>query len=138
MEHEEEIMMIEGGKNGGGSFRKGSFKLGSVSKRISGGFVGCNNKEDEKVIKLGNIDTHRLLLNGEREKNHHLLTLPTNSLSPRQMKTLTSLCDAILPAINDVVFPLDPSFDPLATFFRTSASMAGTNQRVRFFHILLF
>ncbi|KAI9092241.1 hypothetical protein K1719_027741 [Acacia pycnantha] len=128
MEHEEEIMMIGGGSKSG-SFRKGSFRLGSVSKRIGGGgFGGC--KDDKTVIQLGNIDTHRLLLTGERERHHHLRTLPANSLSSRQMKTLTALCDAILPAINDVAFPLDPSLDSLATFFRTSASMAGTDQRV--------
>lgn len=139
MDHEEEIMMIGGGSKSG-SFRKGSFRLGSVSKRIGGvgggGFGGC--KDDKTVIQLGNIDTHRLLLTGERERHHHLRTLPANSLSSRQMKTLTALCDAILPAINDVVFPLDPSLDPLATFFRTSASMAGTDQRVRFISIFFF
>ena len=67
--------------------RKGSFRLG----------LGMDGKKDHSVVELGSIDTQRLLLsNGEREKKLQPLT---NSLSPRQMKSLTALCDTILPSV---------------------------------------
>lgn len=102
-----------------GSSRMGSFRLG----------LGVNGAKDQTVIELGNIDTQRLLLGGgggggEREKQKTY----TNSLSPRQMKSLTAICDTILPSINDFVG--DTSDESLSTFYRISASMAGTPQRV--------
>ncbi|CAL0314234.1 unnamed protein product [Lupinus luteus] len=83
--------------------------------------------KDHTVVELGNIDTQRLLLNGggEREKQQSFLI---NSLSQRQMKSLTALCDTILPSVNDFVGVSDD--ESVAKFYRTSASMAGTPERV--------
>jgi len=105
------------GRNG--SSRKGSFRFG----------IGVvDGKKDHTVVELGSIDTHRLLLSGgEREKKHQPLT---NSLSSRQMKSLSALCDTILPAVDNFVHTSDESVN---TFYRISASMAGTPQLVRFF-----
>lgn len=95
-----------------GSSRKGSFRLGL-------------GKKDHTVIELGSIDTQRLLLNGGEMKEKY--QPPTNSLSSRQMKSLTALCDTILPSLDDFV---DVSDDSVANFYRISASMAGTPERV--------
>lgn len=98
-----------------GSSRKGSFRLG----------LGVKGGKDHTVVELGSIDTQRLLLTGggEREKQQHL----TNSLSPRQMKSLTALCDTILPSVNDFD---DVTHESVAKFYRTSASMTGAPERV--------
>lgn len=107
--------------------RKGSFRLGS------GGSGRVKVKEEDEeitVVQLGNIDTHRLLLGGERERQLPHAP-PSNSLSLSPMKALTALCDTILPSLHDVVSPLHPSHDPLAAFYRTSASLAGTHHLVR-------
>ncbi|XP_027359827.1 long-chain-alcohol oxidase FAO4A-like [Abrus precatorius] len=99
-----------------GSSRKGSFRLG----------LGLNGAKDHTVIELGSIDTHRLLLagaGGEREKQRPL----TNTLSPRQMKSLSALCDTILPSLDHFVHTSDES---VANFYRISASLAGTPQRL--------
>ncbi|KAK7307396.1 hypothetical protein VNO77_40417 [Canavalia gladiata] len=101
-----------------GSSRKGSFRLG----------LGMNGGKDETVIELGSIDTHRLLLSTgeEREKQQQQQPL-LNSLSPRQMKSLSALCDTILPSLNHFVHSSDES---VSNFYRISASMAGTPQRL--------
>jgi len=104
-----------------GSFRKSSFRKGSF--RLGG--------KDHTVVELGSIDTQKLLLEGGggeiREKQKTL----KNSLSLRQMKTLTALSDTILPSINDFV-PVSDDDESAATFYRISASMAGTPERVYF------
>ncbi|XP_020227340.2 long-chain-alcohol oxidase FAO4A [Cajanus cajan] len=100
-----------------GSSRKGSFRLG----------LGVDGAKDHTVIELGSItiDTHKFLLSGgEREKKLHPLT---NSLSPRQMKSLSALCDTILPSVDKFV---DTSDESVTKFYQTSASMAGTPQRI--------
>ncbi|XP_057448821.1 long-chain-alcohol oxidase FAO4A-like [Lotus japonicus] len=104
--------MEENGVMRNGSSRKGSFRLGL-------------GKKDHTVIELGSIDTQRLLLNGGEMKEKY--QTPTNSLSSRQMKSLTALCDTILPSLDDFV---DVSDDSVANFYRISASMAGTPERV--------
>ncbi|RDX72990.1 Long-chain-alcohol oxidase FAO4A, partial [Mucuna pruriens] len=98
-----------------GSSRKGSFRLG----------LGVDGTKDHTVVELGSIDTQRLLLSGgEREKRLQTLT---NSLSPRQMKSLSALCDTILPSLS--VNNIDTSDQSLTNFYQTSASMAGTPER---------
>ena len=106
------------GNSRNGSSRKGSFRLGLGSVNIGA--------KDHTVVELGSIDTHRLLLGGgERERQRPL----TNSLSHRQMKSLTALCDTILPSVT-VNDPVGISDESVAKFYRTSASMAGTPDRV--------
>lgn len=51
-----------------------------------------------------------------------------NSLSFRQMDSLTALCDTFLPSIDASHITTDP---PTAKFYQTSASMAGTPYLVR-------
>ncbi|KAL3000185.1 hypothetical protein AAZX31_09G199300 [Glycine max] len=95
--------------------RKGSFRLG----------LGMDGKKDHSVVELGSIDTQRLLLsNGEREKKLQPLT---NSLSPRQMKSLTALCDTILPSVANHF--VDSSDESVTKFYQISASMTGTPER---------
>ncbi|KAI4314603.1 hypothetical protein L6164_027492 [Bauhinia variegata] len=96
-----------------GSIRKGSFRL------------GVNGTKDHTVIELGSIDTQRLLLAGQRDQKQQTLT---NNLSSREMKSLKALCDTLLPSVvDDVPQAADES---VATFYRTSASMAGTPERL--------
>ncbi|KAA8521063.1 hypothetical protein F0562_011784 [Nyssa sinensis] len=81
-----------------------------------------NGEEDHTVIQLGSIDSQRLLTQYAETKIY------LNSLSSRQMESLSALCDTFLPSINISNHDID---DPsVATFYRTSASMAGTPQRV--------
>lgn len=55
-----------------------------------------------------------------------------NSLSSRQMESLTALCDTFLPSIDDAShITTDPS---VSKFYLTSASIAGTPQLVRNLH----
>lgn len=51
-----------------------------------------------------------------------------NSLSARQMESLTALCDTFLPSVDPPGLAGDD--DSTAEFFRTSASMAGTPELV--------
>ncbi|XP_057966005.1 long-chain-alcohol oxidase FAO4A [Malania oleifera] len=55
-------------------------------------------------------------------------SLYVNSLSSREMDSLAALCDTFLPSVR---VPSDvKGDDAVATFYQTSASMAGTPQRV--------
>lgn len=85
---------------------------------------------DHTVVELGSIiDTQRLLLvERESQKTQHTPPL-TNSLSKRQMESLTSLCDTFLPS-SVVTAGAGDDDDSVAAFYSTSASMAGTPQRV--------
>lgn len=85
--------------------------------------------KEEIVIELGNIDTQTLLVDDDVHR-HYLKqrTLP-NSLSHRQMTSLTALCDTFLPSV--AVSDGDHD-DDAVNFYRTSASMAGTPERVGF------
>jgi long-chain-alcohol oxidase len=103
------------------SFRKGSFRLGG---------------KDQTVIELGSFDTQRLLLEGGGGGIREKQKLPKNTLSLRQMKSLTALTDTILPSINDFV-PVSADDESAATFYRISASMAGTPERVYFLILYL-
>ncbi|KAF8033450.1 hypothetical protein BT93_D2150 [Corymbia citriodora subsp. variegata] len=60
-----------------------------------------------------------------------------NSLSPRQMDALTALCDTFLPSIAPPRHPLDAASgsdsdgnEDVAKFYETSASMAGTPEKL--------
>ncbi|TKY58441.1 Long-chain-alcohol oxidase FAO4A [Spatholobus suberectus] len=109
--------------NGESNSRSASFRLGFG--------MGSNEAKVHTVVELGSVDTHTsLLLNGddvgeEREKQQKPLT---NSLSPRQMKSLVALCDTILPSINSNA--IGSSDESVANFYRTSASMAGTPEHL--------
>ncbi|KAL5099760.1 hypothetical protein RYX36_004087, partial [Vicia faba] len=98
------------------SFRKGSSRIGSFRLSLEG--------KDETVIELGNIDTEILIFESEEIKQTH--TKVTNTLSLRQMKSLTALADTILPSINDFDLSTANNDGAAATFYRVSASMAGT------------
>ncbi|GAU43004.1 hypothetical protein TSUD_187250 [Trifolium subterraneum] len=99
--------------------------------------LGMNEAKIHTVVELGGFETKStksLLCDDfeESEKQHHQQKkqLPLkNSLSSRQMKSLVSLCDTILPSVidNNVVSSFDESVD---NFYRTSASMAGTPERL--------
>ncbi|XP_027345801.1 long-chain-alcohol oxidase FAO4A-like [Abrus precatorius] len=112
-------------KSGESNSRSSSFRLGLG--------LGANEAKVHTVVELGNVDTHThtsLLQDGgdvgeEREKEQKPLK---NSLSPRQMKSLVALCDTILPSIKDNV--VGSSDDSVANFYRMSASMAGTPERL--------
>lgn len=109
------------------SFRKGSSRMGSLRLSLGG-------KEHETVIELGNIDTEILLFESKEIKQKQKTV--RNTLSPRQMKSVTALADTILPSIND--FDLSIADDgAAATFYRVSASMAGTPELVYFLLLLL-
>ncbi|XP_010054021.2 long-chain-alcohol oxidase FAO4A [Eucalyptus grandis] len=81
--------------------------------------------DDEKLV--GSVGG-----GGERRRVSYV-----NSLSPRQMDTLTALCDTFLPSI---AHPHHPSYtdsggdgdcdEEVAKFYRTSASMAGTPEKL--------
>lgn len=51
---------------------------------------------------------------------------PVNTLSARQMESLTAICDALLPSID---LPTEGD-DTIREFFGLSASMAGTPEMV--------
>lgn len=109
------------------SFRKGSSRIGSFRLSLGG--------KDETVIELGNIDTEILLFeSGEIKQKQKKVT---NTLSVRQMKSLTALADTILPSVNDFDFPTNDD-GAAATFYRVSASMAGTPDLVYIFLLLLY
>ena len=123
VETKESITMEERTIGRNGSSGKGSFRFG----------IGVDGKKDHTVVELGSIDTHRLLLSvGERDKKQ---LPPTNSLSSRQMKSLSALCDTILPSLDHFPHSSDESVN---RFYRISASMAGTPQLVRLLSHFLF
>jgi len=107
--------------------RSGSFRLG----------LGMNEAKVHTVVELGEFDTKNLLLDighdhniEESEIKHQKLLPPLrNSLSPRQMKSLVALCDTMLPSIKDNNVAAS-SDEFVNNFYRTSASMAGTPERV--------
>lgn len=112
--------------NGESNSRNGSFRVG----------LGLNEAKVHTIVELFGFDTQSLLLNsvdvnggGNGEEREKEQKVPTNSLSPRQMKSLVALCDTILPSIKDNVVGSDDD-DDVANFYRTSASMAGTPERV--------
>ena len=98
-----------------GSFRKGSFRKLGLGTR------------DHTVIEIGSIDKQRLLLAAERERQQ-AAALPKNSLTRREMLVLTALCDAFLPSLDNVAAEI--SDESVAQYYRTSASMVGTPERV--------
>lgn len=112
--------------NGESHSRSSSFRMGFG--------LGVNEAKVHTVLQLGTVETHTSLLidadadgdvGEEREKHQKPLT---NSLSPRQMKSLVALCDTIIPSIdNNLVRFSDES---VANFYNTSASMAGTPHHV--------
>ena len=118
----------------GGSFRLGSLGLGSV-----------NEAKVHTVVELGSVvdyytQRESLLLGGDvdvdvdEETQKHQKKPLTNSLSLRQMKSLVALCDTILPSII-----IDcHNHESVSTFYKTSASMAGTPHRVRTFKLFSF
>ncbi|XP_044468905.1 long-chain-alcohol oxidase FAO4A-like [Mangifera indica] len=68
-------------------------------------------KQEQTVIELGNM---------EKEAQFYV-----NSLSSREMDSLTAICDTFLPSIT-----VSAANDDVATFFQASASMAGTPARL--------
>ncbi|CAL8155259.1 unnamed protein product [Prunus armeniaca] len=81
-----------------------------------------NGRQEHAILidELDSVDKQRLFLGGERQ-------LYPNSLSSREMESLTALCDTFLPSIDVSDATTNAS---LVAFYRTSASMAGTPQRV--------
>ncbi|CAJ1942007.1 unnamed protein product [Sphenostylis stenocarpa] len=113
--------------NGESHSRNGSFRMGFG--------LGANEAKVHTVLELGSVDTHTTLLlddgdvgDGEGEEREKQQKPLTNSLSPRQMKSLVALCDTIIPSVhNNVVGSSDES---VANFYKTSASMAGTPEHL--------
>ncbi|KAG4938968.1 hypothetical protein JHK84_045168 [Glycine max] len=119
--------------NGESHSRSGSFRVGFG--------LGPNEAKVHTVVELGSVDyTHTtttcLLLDddddvGEEREKEQKKPL-TNSLSPRQMKSLVALCDTLLPSINNNSNNVCGSDDDesVANFYKTSASMAGTPEHL--------
>ncbi|KAK7262818.1 hypothetical protein RJT34_30399 [Clitoria ternatea] len=106
--------------------RSGSFRLGL------GLGLGVNEARVHTVVELGSVDSTRTSLlqdAGVVEERDTQQKPLTNSLSLRQMKSLAALCDTILPSINNVVASSHESHS-VAKFYRTSASMARTPERL--------
>ncbi|KAM7493690.1 hypothetical protein LguiB_028299 [Lonicera macranthoides] len=97
----------------------------NASKSI---FTPANGKQDHATIEMDGFDVEGLIYEEEKEeieKQREYLS----KLSFREMESLTSLCDTFLPSIhcssNEVI-----DNGSVAEFFATSASMAGTPQRL--------
>ncbi|KAK7386852.1 hypothetical protein VNO78_27190 [Psophocarpus tetragonolobus] len=114
--------------NGESHSRSGSFRMGFGLVPIP------NEAKVHTVLELGSVETHTSLLGDEEERETQQKPL-TNSLSPRQMKSLVALCDTILPSINDNINininnNSGSSHESVAKFYKTSASMAGTPEHL--------
>ncbi|XWS49425.1 hypothetical protein CRYUN_Cryun12cG0002600 [Craigia yunnanensis] len=104
--------------------------------------VGSGKQEQMTVIELSgnddnnntNIDTDKLLWEEERAP-HGQYYCYVNSLSSREMNSLTAICDAFLPSLCPVSADSDNSAAAAAaaTFYQSSASMSATPQRVGIF-----
>lgn len=103
----------------------------NASKSI---FTPANGKQDHATIEMDDFDVEGLIYEEELEEKEEIEKQREylSKLSFREMESLTSLCDTFLPSIhcssNEVI-----DNGSVAEFFATSASMAGTTQRVRFF-----
>ncbi|MCH90617.1 long-chain-alcohol oxidase FAO4A-like [Trifolium medium] len=108
--------------------RSSSFRLG----------LGMNEAKVHTVVELGGFETKstKSLLcdvgdfeESEKQQQQQKQLPLKNSLSSRQMKSLVALCDTMLPSIidNNVVASSD---EYVNNFYRISASMAGTPERV--------
>lgn len=82
------------------------------------------------VIDLGSIDTKGLFVGGEKQSTCSYV----NSLSSREMESLTAICDTLFPSVYNsstiAASADDGSANSISTFYQSSASMAGTPQRV--------
>ncbi|KAJ7002265.1 long-chain-alcohol oxidase FAO4A [Populus alba x Populus x berolinensis] len=82
------------------------------------------------VVDLGSIDTQGLFVGGEKQSTCSYV----NSLSSREMESLTAICDTLFPSVyNSSMIAAsadDGSANSISTFYQSSASMAGTPQRV--------
>ena len=85
-------------------------------------------EEASMVIDMGSVDTKRLFVGGEKQY------LYVNSLSSREMESLTAICDTLFPSVygrNMMAAAADDGYtSSISSFYRSSASMAGTPQRV--------
>uniref|UniRef100_A0A6N2K581 long-chain-alcohol oxidase n=1 Tax=Salix viminalis TaxID=40686 RepID=A0A6N2K581_SALVM len=88
-------------------------------------------EEGSMVIDLGSIDAQRLFVGGENKQS-----LYVNSLSSREMESLTAICDTLFPSVYGsnmmaAAAAADDGYtNSISSFYRSSASMAGTPQRV--------
>lgn len=103
--------------NGESNSRSGSFRLGFG--------LGPNEAKVHTVVELGHTS---LLQDGAGEDRQKEQKPLTNTLSPRQMKSLVALCDTILPSIDNIITGSED--ESVAKFYRTSASMAETPDHV--------
>ncbi|KAJ6700472.1 LONG-CHAIN-ALCOHOL OXIDASE [Salix koriyanagi] len=86
-------------------------------------------EEGSMVIDLGSIDTQRLFGGGENKQSFYV-----NSLSSREMESLTAICDTLFPSVYGSNMMAAAAADDgytnsISSFYRSSASMAGTPQR---------
>ncbi|KAJ6309350.1 hypothetical protein OIU76_018858, partial [Salix suchowensis] len=86
-------------------------------------------EEGSMVIDLGSIDTQRMFVGGENKQS-----LYVNSLSSREMESLTAICDTLFPSVYGSNMMAAAAADDgytnsISSFYRSSASMAGTPQR---------
>ncbi|XVE65424.1 hypothetical protein DITRI_Ditri07aG0179200 [Diplodiscus trichospermus] len=99
--------------------------------------VGCggpelsgNGNNNDNII----VDTDKLVIREDEERaaHGHELYYPcyVNSLSSREMDSLTSICDAFLPSLHPLSSDSHVSSPAAATFYQSSASMCATPQRV--------
>lgn len=98
--------------------------------RLSGFAVQKNRTEVEPdhvtVIEIGDMDEAGSGGGGGGDRMRRVNYV--NSLSAREMESLTALCDTFLPSVD----PPGPGCDDesVAEYYRTSASMAGTPELV--------
>lgn len=80
--------------------------------------------QDHALIDLGSFRSESVFAGLELEERR----VYVNSLSPRQMDSLTAICDTFLPSIT--LGPDINSDDSILKFYKTSASMARIPDQV--------
>lgn len=90
---------------------------------------GNGNSNNENTV----IDAEKLLW----PPPHGQYNCYVNSLSSRQMDSLTAICDSFLPSLHPVSADSSDVSAAVATFYLSSASMAATPQRVSTYVISL-
>jgi long-chain-alcohol oxidase len=85
----------------------------------------ANGKEDDHTVI--EVDMQGLLEAGDHRRQGQPPYNYVNSLSSWEMETLTALCDTFLPPVDVSDVTTD---EAIVKFFSTSASMAGTPERV--------
>lgn len=94
-----------------------------------------NGKQEHMTVDIFGdyVDTQGFLHVGADDHDHHIRSIGAmpkyvNSLSSWEMDSITALCDTILPSVD--VSDNVTADDSVVKFYATSASIAGTPERV--------